>query len=140
MIINRWMAEDLSVNEGDTIQMYWYSPDSLNKLIEKSSEFIVKRIVDMKGIWSDSLLMPDFPGISGKESCSDWDAGVPIKMNDIRRKDEDYWNKYRGTPKAFISYDKGKKLWGNNFGPATAIRFPAGVTEKEIEKKLDRIT
>src|SRR5450759_2162550 len=136
MIIDKWMAEDLSVSAGDTIQMYWYSPDSLNKLIEKNGEFVVKRIVDMKGIWSDSLLMPDFPGISGRETCSDWDAGVPIKMHEIRRKDEDYWNRYRGTPKAFINYEKGKKLWANNFGPATALRFPAGVNEKEIEDKL----
>jgi Predicted ABC-type transport system involved in lysophospholipase L1 biosynthesis, permease component len=137
MIINSWMAHDLSVDVGDSIQMYWYSPDSLNKLIEKNSGFIVKRIVDLKGIWSDSLLMPDFPGISGKESCSDWDAGVPIKMHEIRTKDEDYWKRYKGTPKAFISYEKGKELWGNNFGPATAIRYPKGVTEKEIEDKLD---
>ena len=137
MIINRWMANDLLVREGDTIKMYWYSPDSLNKLIEKSSGFIVKHIVDMVRIWADSLLMPDFPGISGKESCSEWDAGVPIKMNKIRAKDEDYWNKYRGTPKAFISYEKGKELWGNNFGPATAIRYPACVNRKEIEDRLN---
>ena len=136
IIINRWLADDLVVSEGDTIEMFWYSPDSLNKLIESSDRFVIKRIVDMQGIWSDSLLMPDFPGISGSESCSDWEAGVPIEMDDIRRKDEDYWNKFRGTPKAFINYDKGKEIWGNNFGPATAIRFPAGLSEKEIEDKL----
>jgi len=137
MIINSWMAHDLSAKEGDTIKMYWYSPDSLNKLIEKNSLFIISQIVDMKGIWSDSLLMPDFPGISGKESCSDWDAGVPIKMKEIRTKDEDYWNRYRGTPKAFISYEKGKELWGNNFGPATSLRYPEGLTGKEIETRLN---
>jgi putative ABC transport system permease protein len=137
MIINRWMAKDLSADEGDTVQMYWFAPDSLNKLIEKSSHFVINHIVDMKGIWSDSLLMPDFPGIAGKESCSDWDAGVPIKMHEIRTKDEDYWNRCRGTPKAFLSYEKGKELWGNNFGPATALRYPEGVTEKQIEDKLD---
>ena len=137
MIINKWMAEDLSATVGDTLRMYWYSPDSLNKLIEKNSRFIVYRVVAMKDIWSDSLLMPDFPGIAGKESCSDWDAGVPVKMDDIRTKDEDYWKKYRGTPKAFISYDKGKELWGNNFGPATSIRFPAGVSDKDIKTRLD---
>ena len=137
IIINRWMADDLDVIDGDTVQMYWFSPDSLNKLIERSSNFVVKRIVEMKGIWSDSLLMPEFPGISGRESCSAWDAGVPIKMNAIRIKDEDYWKRFRGTPKAFINYEKGKQLWGNNFGPATTLRFPVGVTEKEIEVKLD---
>jgi len=137
IIINKWMSQDLSVNEGDTIKMYWYSPDSLNKLIEKSGSFIVKHIADTNAVWSDSLLMPDFPGISGKESCSDWEAGVPIKMNQIRPKDEDYWKRYRGTPKAFLNYEAGIKLWGNNFGPATAIRFPKGFTEQDIKNRLD---
>jgi putative ABC transport system permease protein len=136
IVINKWMAQDLSVDEGDTIKVYWYSPDSLNKLVEKKSIFIIKHIVNMKDMMSDSLLMPEFPGISGKESCSDWNAGVPIKMKEIRSKDEDYWKRYRGTPKAFINYKTGKNLWGNNFGPATAIRFPAGLTERSIEYRL----
>jgi putative ABC transport system permease protein len=136
MIINDWMARDLSLVKGDSLQMFWYAPDSLNNLIENGSYFIVKRIVEINGIWSDSLLMPVFPGISGKESCSDWDAGIPIKMNRIRPKDEDYWKRYRGTPKAFIDYEKGRELWGNNFGPATAIRYPAGITEEDIKTKL----
>jgi putative ABC transport system permease protein len=137
MVINRWIADDLEASVGDSIRLYWYSIDSINRLIEKNGQFIVKQIVDMNGIWSDSLLMPAFPGIAGKESCSDWDAGLPIKIHDIRPKDEDYWNKYRGTPKAFISYETGKKLWGNNFGPATAIRFPKGISEEEIKNKLN---
>jgi len=136
IIINRWLAEDLIASEGDTVEMFWYSPDIQNKLIESSSKFVIRQIVEMQGVWTDSLLMPDFPGISGRESCSDWDAGVPIKMDDIRQKDEDYWNKYRGTPKAFINYETGKEIWGNNFGPATALRFPAGISGREIEEKL----
>ena len=65
MIINQWMAADLAVTAGDTVKMYWYSPDSLNNLIEKSGKFTVKSIAAMTGVWADSLLMPDFPGISG---------------------------------------------------------------------------
>jgi putative ABC transport system permease protein len=136
IIINSWLAEDLFLNQNDTLEMAWYVPDSLNKLIEKKNRFCVRRIVKIEGIWGDSLLMPDFPGISGSESCSDWDAGVSIKLNDIRQKDEDYWKKFRGTPKAFINYDKGIELWGNNFGPATAIRFPETISGEEILEKL----
>ncbi len=137
MIINKWLADDLGASLGDTLEMFWYSPDSLNKLAEKSDRFIVKRIVGIDGIWADSLLMPDFPGIAGSESCSDWDAGVPIRMDEIRQKDEDYWNKYKGTPKAFINYNEGLKIWGSNYGPATAIRFKPGYTQEDIESKLD---
>jgi len=136
IFINRWLADDLSVSEGDSVELFWYSPDSLNNLVEKSNLFVVKKVVEMKGIWADSLLMPDFPGIAGSESCSDWDAGVPIRMDQIRDKDEEYWNKYKGTPKAFISYEKGKEIWGNNFGPATSIRLPAGISEQQISLGL----
>jgi ABC-type antimicrobial peptide transport system permease subunit len=99
-------------------------------------DFIVTRVVTMQGIWSDSLLMPEFPGIAGSESCTDWDAGVEVNMDLIRKKDEEYWNKYGGTPKAFINYEKGKELWAGNFGPATSIRFNKDVTENEIREKL----
>jgi putative ABC transport system permease protein len=138
IIINKWLAEDLSAVEGDTIHLTWYSPDPLNRLAEQGSDFIVSQIVNMNGVWSDSLLMPQFPGIAGSESCTDWDAGVSIKMDLIRDKDEEYWNKFRGTPKAFINYEKGKELWGNNFGPATSIRFDNGITENEIRSDFNR--
>jgi ABC-type lipoprotein release transport system permease subunit len=136
IIVNSWLAEDLNVNSGDTVTMYWYSPDSLNKLTESNGLFVVRKIVKIEEIWADSLLMPDFPGIAGSESCSDWDAGVPIKMDAIRDKDELYWKRYKGTPKAFISYEKGKELWGNNYGPATAIRFGSGISTTDIEAEL----
>lgn len=135
--INRWLAEDLSVNEGDTLFLSWYSPDPLNHLAEVSGKFIVNKIIDLRGIWADSLLMPGFPGIAGKESCSEWDAGVEIDMKKIREKDEDYWNKHRGLPKAFINYNSGEKLWGNNFGPATSMRFPESMSEDQIRKNLE---
>ncbi|MGB8492540.1 MAG: ABC transporter permease, partial [Bacteroidales bacterium] len=132
IVISRWLADDLSAKEGDSIFLSWYSPDPLNRLVTETGRFRVTGVADMEGIWSDSLLMPEFPGISGRESCSDWDAGVAINTDRIREKDEDYWNRYRGTPKAFINYETGRKLWGNNFGPATSIRFPAGVSEIDI--------
>lgn len=136
IVINKWMADDLKAETGDSLQLFWYSPDTLNKLKEDMHVFIIGKISDMKSLWSDSLLMPEFPGISGSESCSDWDAGIPVKTGEIRDKDEDYWNRYKGTPKAFISYEKGSELWGNNFGAATSIRFPAGLNRKEIESQL----
>lgn len=136
IIINDWLAGDIGVAAGDTIILAWYSPDKSTLLREVKADFVVSKVVEMEGIWADSLLMPEFPGIAGSESCSDWDAGVTIKMNKIRKKDEEYWNIHKGTPKAFISYETGKKLWGNNFGPATSVRFPADLTEKEIREAL----
>ncbi len=136
ILINRWLADDLGASVGDTLTITWYSPDPMNRLTEEEMDFVVRNIVEMNGIWSDSLLMPEFPGISGSESCTSWDAGVEINMSLIRDKDEDYWDKYRGTPKAFINYEKGRELWAGNFGPATSIRFGAEISENEIREKM----
>ena len=125
IVISDWLADDIKAIKGDTIIMTWYAPGRIRELLEKKERFVISAVEGRKGIWADSLLMPEFPGIAGKASCTNWDAGVEIKMDRIRKKDEDYWNRYRGTPKAFINYAVGKELWGNNFGPATALRFPS---------------
>ena len=136
IIINRWLSEDLNAKTGDTLNLTWYDPGSGRRLEERNKNFIISDITDNKSRLSDSTLMPDFPGISGSTTCSGWDAGVPILLNRIREKDEDYWNRYRGTPKAFITYKTGKKYWGNVFGSATAIRFERNIKPSEITGKL----
>lgn len=136
IVINRWLADDLDASVNDTVSMSWYAPSTNGKLEEKSHKFIISRIVKPDSIWADPFLMPEFPGIAGSSSCSDWDAGVPVNMKLIRKKDEAYWNNFKGTPKAFIDYEKGKELWGSNFGPATAIRFPKSLSKNDIEHSL----
>jgi len=121
--INRWMADDLDAKPGDSIRINYFVIGPLRKLVEKSTWFKVASIVDMEGIFADPTLMPDLPGMSDAGNCRDWEAGVPIQLEKIRDKDEDYWNKHRGTPKAFISYESGKELWQNRFGVATSIRI-----------------
>ncbi len=136
IIINRWLAEDLDAVPGDTVTLDWYDPLSGKSLKEKSRDFYIAAIGENDDKYADPSLMPDFPGISGSTTCSGWNAGVPILLDQIRKKDEDYWNSYRGTPKAFISYETGKMLWGNNFGTATAIRFPESLSLHEITDRL----
>jgi putative ABC transport system permease protein len=136
VVINSWLASDIGANPGDTIKLTWYDPGAGKMLEENSMNFIISKVIGINSPVSDPMLMPDFPGISGSTTCSGWDAGVPILLDKIREKDEDYWNEFRGTPKAIISYDTGKKIWGNNFGPATAIRFPSSMNQAEIETDL----
>ncbi len=137
IIINKWLAEDIGAGPGDTLKLTWFDPGSGLLLKEESRDFIVGNVLNMNSELSDPSLMPDFPGISGSTTCSGWDAGVPILLDRIREKDEDYWNKFGGTPKAFISYNTGVRLWGNNFGRATAIRFPRSMSAERIEEALN---
>jgi ABC-type antimicrobial peptide transport system permease subunit len=136
IIINRWLADDTGGKSGDTLLLTWFDPGFNNLLREKSRQFVVSRVIENESKLCDPSLMPDFPGISASTTCSGWDAGIPILMDRIRKKDEAYWNEFRGTPKAFISYKTGKEIWGNNFGPATSLRFPRDMTADEITRKL----
>ena len=36
--------------------------------------------------------------------------------------DEDYWERYRTTPKAFIPLETGQRLWRSRYGAMTSIR------------------
>lgn len=132
ILVNRWLASDIGVSAGDSVILTWFEPDRINELTEREEAFEVSGIVDLEGKWDDPDLMPEFPGITGQVSCSRWDAGVKLKTELIRNKDEEYWNLYQGTPKIFMSYETGRQLWGNNFGPATAIRIPDGKEKEEV--------
>ncbi len=123
ILINRWLAEDLSVKTGDSVRMTYFVVGPLRELKEDSTTFVVKAIVPMEGRYGDRTLMPDIPGLADAGNCRDWETGVPISLESIRDKDEDYWDRYRGLPKAFISLERGKALWKNRFGTYTAFRY-----------------
>ena len=129
IIINTWLAQDLGVKAGDSLRLKYFIMGPGRQLREDSSGFVVREVRAMKDrIWDPSL-MPDFPGISKAGNCSSWETGSPVDLKKIRKKDEDYWKQYRGTPKAFISLATGQKLWGNPFGNLTSVRFRGTTVE-----------
>ena len=102
MLINEWLADDLQAKTGDKIDVSYYAVDSASQLSERTNTFRVRAIVPLTGLYADRTLMPEFPGVAKAESTQDWDTGFPLVYK-IREKDEAYWKRYRGTPKAFIS-------------------------------------
>ncbi len=125
IFVNEWLASDLGLKPGDTVRLDYFVPGPLRKLEEHSVSMKVERVVPMEGIFGDMNLMPELPGLSDAGHCRDWEAGIPIDLEKIRDKDEDYWNEFRGTPKAFISLRTATGLWKNRFGDYTAMRYRA---------------
>jgi len=124
IMINQWLAEDLSASVGDTVQVNYFVVGPLRELSDTTLSFVVRSIVPMEGRFGDGDLMPDLPGLSDAGNCRDWDTGVPISLESIRDKDEDYWDEYGGTPKAYISVSRAEEMWKNRFGTYTAFRYP----------------
>lgn len=138
IIINQWTADDLKAASGDTIRMTYFEIGPLRQLEEKAVSLVVKDIVPIEGKWADGDLMPHLPGLSDAGHCREWEAGIPINLDKIRQKDEEYWNRYRGIPKAFVSVGTGQRLWANRYGNYTAIRFPASVFSEDDFQLLFR--
>ncbi len=108
----------------------------MRELIEKSAVFKIKAVYPLQK-YADKDLLPDFPGLADAENCRDWKPGITIDLDKIRKKDEVYWDNYRGTPKAFVTMNAAQKMWQNRFGNLTAIRF-LNLEKNEIEKELKR--
>jgi ABC-type lipoprotein release transport system permease subunit len=135
--INTWLADDLGAAVGDALTLTYFLPDEGDRLVEASATLTVARIVPIEGVYADRTLTPDFPGLAEAEQLSRWDAGPAIDRSRIRDKDEDYWEDYRATPKAFISLATGQRLWSNRFGTLTAIRFTGDIDAAQLVARID---
>ena len=133
IIINEWLANDLKVETGDTITLNYFIIGPLRTLVEENQRFIINKIIANESSTIDNSLMPSFPGLSDAGNCRDWETGIPIDLDKIRDKDEEYWNKFKGTPKALVSLQTGLNLWNNQFGNYTAFRFDKN------DVKLDKL-
>lgn len=136
IVINSWLADDLQVGTGDSIQLKYFVIGPLRRLVEKEKTFIVQNVLSIDHPLFSRDLMPDFPGLSTAGNCSDWDAGIPIDLEKIRDKDEDYWDEYKGTPKALILLDHAVELWGNPYGNYTSVKFTEITSKEDLSGKI----
>ena len=106
------------------------------ELVEQARKFTVRAVLPMNEPQLNTSWMPDFPGLSDKANCRDWKPGFDFDATRMRDKDQAYWEKYRGTPKAFVNLKAGQEMWGNRWGNVTSMRWPAGTERAEIEREL----
>jgi len=123
IVLNDWLADDLQARVGDEVKLTYFQAGEGDALVEQTAAFRVRGIVPLQGLAADPAWMPDFPGISDTQNQSDWDPGLPLKLERVRDQDERYWDDHRGTPKAFLSLAAGRELWSSRWGSATALRL-----------------
>jgi ABC-type antimicrobial peptide transport system permease subunit len=121
--LNDWAARDLAAKPGDTVTLEYYVWQEGAGLRSERADFTLAGIVPLAPLNADRALAPDFPGIADTESVSDWDPPFPVDLRRIRPRDEDYWDRYRTTPKALIHLADGQRLWSSRYGRLTAIRL-----------------
>lgn len=130
IILNRWAANDLGAKTGDAVTLAYYLWGADGRLVTETAQFQLRGVVPIEGAAADRDFVPEYPGITGSESLASWDPPFPVDLSRIRPRDEDYWDEYRTTPKAFITLAEGQRLWSTRFGKLTSMRVvpPEGLS------------
>ena len=140
ILLNAWTAEDLQAQPGDRIELDYFEVGPREELRATTESLTVRGIVAMEGLAADAGLSQEYPGIAGNDNMADWDPPFPIDLGNIRPVDEQYWDDYRGTPKAFVATATGQRMWRNRWGELTAMRVATagGAAAEDFEATLRR--
>jgi ABC-type lipoprotein release transport system permease subunit len=123
IVIADWHESPLRLKPGDPLTLFFYKPEDEGRLQEVTATFKFKGLIPLEGPADDPNLTPAFPGITDRLSLKDWDPPFDIKLNRFKDADEQYWKRYRTTPKAYITLAAGQALWKSRFGQLTSIRL-----------------
>jgi ABC-type lipoprotein release transport system permease subunit len=122
---------------GDPIKLSYYDPENEKEL--RTAEFRLAGFLPIEGAADDPFLTPDFPGITDRTTIDQWNPPPQIHFDNRRVKrpnDEQFWDEYRTTPKAYVTLHRGEQLWGQSrFGKYTSIRLaPENARSSDLTK------
>jgi len=123
ILLSAWTAEDLAAQVGDPVTLEYFVVGEGEQLLTREESFTVSGIVALSGLAVDGALTPEYEGISDADNMADWDPPFPVELRLVRPKDEEYWDQYRGAPKAFLPLAAGQALWRSRFGELTGVRL-----------------
>jgi hypothetical protein len=109
--LTTWAAQDLGCRVGERLSVSYLVPTPDGSYPAEQRSLALEAIVDLSGPAADPKLVPDFEGISDSARIADWDPPFPIDLTRVTPRDEAYWDRHRGTPKAFVSLATARSFW-----------------------------
>jgi putative ABC transport system permease protein len=123
IVLVDWKESPLKVKPGDMVKLTYFKPEVEGRVEETSRSFRLKAIIPLEGAAADPDLVPEFPGITDKLEISQWDPPFPYDNKRIKPRDERYWREHRTTPKAYVTLNAARQMWGSRFGDTTSVRL-----------------
>ena len=120
--LNEWASRDLGTSPGDLVEVDYYRWHDSGRLSTETAHFRLAGVVAIGGD-VDAAMAPEVPGVSDARDLRAWDPPFPMDMRRIRPADEEYWQRHRATPKAFVTLARGQQLWRSRFGQLTSVRL-----------------
>lgn len=141
ILLDEWAGAELGEPEpGDEVAVTYYLLGPRDELSTAETTFRLRGVVALAGPAADPTLAPELPGLSDAGDMAAWEPPFPVNLDRIRPQDEDYWDRHRAAPKAFVALAAGQRLWGSRFGDLTSVRLapPSEMSLEALEEKLRR--
>ncbi len=135
-VINQWLADDLGRGSWRADHAEIFRHGRAAQAGGNGARLYRRRHSADGNATTEQLVDARFSRLSDKKNCRDWEPGFAMDNSKIRPKDEQYWTKYRGTPKAFVTLKAGQEMWGNRWGNVTSIRY-LGRIEQSAQRPGD---
>lgn len=137
--LNQWAWQDLKPAQGDPIEVdYFYWIDE-GRLVTRTARFRLAGSIPAS-LDLDASFAPALPGVTDAVSIRNWDPPFPLDLGRIRPRDEEYWQRFRSTPKAVIPLEVGERLWSSRFGHITSLRIEGATQAGMASGLLSRLT
>lgn len=138
MALALWPDSPMRAKIGDTVRVVYYTPDERNHLERREKAFVVRHLFPLIGSADDPDLTPEFPGITDKLDMASWEnPPFPYDPKRVRNADEEFWKRYRTTPRAYVSLKTAQQLWGSRFGDLTSLQINSSrIDPDEFAKRL----
>lgn len=120
--LTNWAQRELRAAIGQSVEIDYYLWQQEGKLETRTARFrFAGTLPDSSEI--DTTMAPHIPGVTDARSITAWDPPFPLDIARIRPIDEEFWHRYKATPKAIVPLATGQKLWESRFGKLTALRI-----------------
>ncbi|HWY88189.1 MAG TPA: ABC transporter permease, partial [Gemmataceae bacterium] len=119
-----WPEMPFHPKPGDTINITYYAPDATNHLEKKAEKFTFPALLPLEDALDDPDLTPEFKGVTDTLDMASWDnPPFPYDAKRVKKADEDFWKRYRTTPRAYVTLETAQRLWSSRFGDLTSVRI-----------------
>jgi len=143
ILLNEWAGNELRATPGDRITLTYYVTGRFGELSTAMATFRLRGILALNEAVADPGFTPEYRGVTDARNLSDWDPPFPMDLSRIRGQDEEYWDRLRATPKAFVTLADGQRLWATDeqrFGSVTSIRLIPREGDRGIEEIASRLS
>ena len=126
------LADNVSADFPKEAKLSFFGMGAYRKLIRETVS--LQHIVKASDAHLGSALNPEAAGLTDVESCTDWDAGIPIDFDKVRQEDKDYWDKYKSKPKLYLNFQQAQQCFSP--GKYTVLIFEKGEDVSDIRQKI----